>query len=188
MAVEWFLDLSKSPIGIEQMRERFGYRPEATTVTRGTIDRIVKQREKVAGLIEEAQAALGFLPGEIARPTVYLEGATRRFCVNAYERSRDAVAECKARRGTKCIICGFDFGSVYGAEFAGFIHVHHLRPLSEIGEDYEVDALEDLCPVCPNCHAVIHHGGRLRSVEEVREFLAKQRPATPATAPDRPRD
>jgi hypothetical protein len=184
IAVEWFLDRSNSPIGMEQMRERFGYKPEATTVTRGTIDRIVKQREKVAGLIEESQASLGLLPGEVARPAVYIEGATQRVSVNTYERSREAVLECKARRGTRCIICGFDFGTVYGAEFAGFIHVHHFRPLSEIGENYKVDPVNDLCPVCPNCHAVIHHGGRLRSVEEVRQLLARQSEAEPGAAAD----
>src|SRR5262249_59588832 len=86
VAVEWFLDLTKSPIGIEQMRERFGYKPGAT-VTRGTIDRIVRQREAVARLIEESQASLSLLPGEVARPSLYVEGTTRRISVNAYERS-----------------------------------------------------------------------------------------------------
>lgn len=75
---------------------------------------------------------------------------------------------------------------MYGPEFAGFIHVHHLRPLSGIGGGYVVDPVEDLRPVCPNCHAVIHHGGRLRSIEEVRHLLALQRHAEPAAAADDP--
>jgi hypothetical protein len=179
IAVKWFLDLGNAPIGIEQMRERFGYKPEATTVTRGTIDRIVKQRDKVAALIEESQDALALLPGEVARPAVHIEGTTRCVSVNAYERNREAVRRCKQHHGTVCVICGFDFGAVYGAEFAGFIHVHHLLPLSEIGKEYEVNPVVDLCPVCPNCHAIIHHGGRLRGVEEVRQLLAKQRQAEP---------
>jgi 5-methylcytosine-specific restriction protein A len=66
---------------------------------------------------------------------------------------------------------------VYGAEFAGFIHVHHLRPLSEVASEHVVDPVADLCPVCPNCHAVIHYGGRLRSIEEVRQLLEAQRRA-----------
>jgi hypothetical protein len=181
ITVEWFLDLASSPIRIDEMRERFGYQPGAP-VARGAIGRIVKQREAVAGLIEEARAALSLLPGDLARPSLYVEGATRRISVNAYERSGQAVRECKARRGTRCIICGFDFGAVFGPEFAGFIHVHHLRPLSDIGEAYEVNPVADLCPVCPNCHAVIHHGGRLRSVEEVRQLLSQQRPAEDSAA------
>jgi len=173
IAVEWFLDLSNAPIGINQLRERLGYKPRAT-VTRGTIDKIVKQRIEVARIIEEARASLSLLPGEVAQPSLYVEGATQRVTVNAYERSREAVAKCKADLGTTCIVCGFNFGAAYGAEFAGFIHVHHLRPLSEIGAEYVVDPVADLCPVCPNCHAVIHHGGRLRSVNEVRELLEQQ--------------
>lgn len=168
IAVEWFLDLTSSPIGIEQLRGRLGYTP------RGTVRRIVEHRTEAARIIEESQAALSLLPGEVAQPSLYAEGATRQVSVNAYERSRDAVIQCKAVRGTTCAVCGFDFGAVYGAEFAGFIHVHHLRPLSEIGGEYVVDPVADLCPVCPNCHAVIHHGGRLRSVDEVRQFLRQQ--------------
>ena len=94
--------------------------------------------------------------------------------VNAYERSRQAVQACKKLHGTKCVICKFDFGSVYGANFAGFIHVHHLRPLSKIGTEYRVDPATDLCPVCPNCHAVIRHGGQLRSVEKVRHLISRE--------------
>ena len=63
---------------------------------------------------------------------------------------------------------------MYGELGKGFIHVHHLRPLSEVGGEYVVDPGADLRPVCPNCHAVIHHGGRLRDVEEVKQVLGKQ--------------
>jgi len=182
ISVEWFLDLSDSPIGIEQMRKRFGYKPKAA-ITRGAIDKIVKQRDSVAKLIEESQASMSLLPEEIARPSLYVEGATRRVSVNAYERSRKAVLECKAHKGTMCILCGFDFGAIYGDEFSGFIHVHHLQPLSEIEIEYEVNPLADLCPVCPNCHAVIHYGGRLRSLEEVKRLLEQQKLDKPTTTP-----
>ena len=178
IAVEWFLNLSGAPVDIEHLRERFGYTP------RGTVRRIVERRAEAARIIEESRAGLFLLPGEVARPDMYVEGATRPITVNAYERSKEAVQQCKAARGTACAVCGIDFGAMYGAEFAGFIHVHHLRPLAEIGGEYTVDAVTDLCPVCPNCHAVIHYGGRLRSIEEVRRLLARQRHAEPGAAPD----
>ena len=38
----------------------------------------------------------------------------------------------------------------------GYIHVHHLVPLAEVEDGYDVDPVEDLRPVCPNCHAIIH--------------------------------
>jgi 5-methylcytosine-specific restriction protein A len=61
--------------------------------------------------------------------------------------------------------------AVFGPEAEGFIHVHHLIPLSTIGTEYLVDPINDLRPVCPNCHAVIHLGGGSRSIDEVREML-----------------
>jgi 5-methylcytosine-specific restriction protein A len=45
---------------------------------------------------------------------------------------------------------------VYGAIAETLIHVHHVKPISEVGESYMVDPISDLIPVCPNCHAVIH--------------------------------
>lgn len=36
-----------------------------------------------------------------------------------------------------------------------------------------VDPKVDLVPLCPTCHAVIHLGGRLRTVNEVRTMLSK---------------
>ena len=42
-----------------------------------------------------------------------------------------------------------------GREAEGYIHVHHLRGLSDVGGEYVVDPVNDLRPVCPNCHAVL---------------------------------
>jgi 5-methylcytosine-specific restriction protein A len=46
-------------------------------------------------------------------------------------------------------------------------------PLSQVRKEYQVNPATDLVPVCPNCHAVIHHGGQLRAPEQVRELLQK---------------
>lgn len=174
--VVWFLDLTDSPILIEKLRERFSYQPGAA-VTRGTIDPIMKQKDSVSALIDELMASPKLLPGEIDASAGYVEGARRIVSVDAYERNHQAVEECKRLHGTTCVICDFDFGRVYGTEFAGFIHVHHLRPLAEIGTEYRVVPATDLCPLCPNCHAVIHRGGRLRTVKEVKQLIARQSPA-----------
>jgi 5-methylcytosine-specific restriction protein A len=72
------------------------------------------------------------------------------------------------------------FEQCYGEVAKGFIHVHHLRPLSEIGEEYEVDPIADLRPVCPNCHAVLHLRVPAYSIEEVMNF--RKRPHGPEPA------
>jgi 5-methylcytosine-specific restriction enzyme A len=64
---------------------------------------------------------------------------------------------------------------VYGKVADGYIHVHHLRPLSEINGEYVVDPVQDLRPVCPNCHAVLHLGGQCRSIEEVTQMVKHNR-------------
>ena len=77
------------------------------------------------------------------------EGARQTVIVNRYERSRVNRAACMAALGTSCLACGFDFRAVYGPEAEGFIHVHHVRPVSELGRGYIVDPTRDLVPVCP---------------------------------------
>ena len=115
------------------------------------------------------------MPGEI-EGTGLVEGAVYRVSVSAYERNPEARRRCIAAHGAKCCICEFDFGKAYGSVVDGFIHVHHLAPLSQAGGEHEVDPVADLRPVCPNCHAVLHSHVPAYSIEEVRAFLKHQRP------------
>ena len=117
------------------------------------------------------------LPEEVPSDSVYTEGSVQRILINRYERDPRAREECIRYYGTKCFLCPFDFVAVYGDVMVGFIHVHHLNLLSSLGADYEVDPIQDLRPVCPNCHAVLHHrpGELPYSLEEVSEMLQKCR-------------
>jgi predicted HNH restriction endonuclease len=121
-------------------------------------------------------SAINAFPDEIeeAEGKKSPEGAVFQRLVNAYERNPLARQECIKKYGTTCCVCGFSFGTVYGQAMDGFIHVHHLRQLSEVGKDYEVDPIADLRPVCPNCHAVIHHRPKQPySIEDVQTFLRR---------------
>lgn len=86
----------------------------------------------------------------------YIEGAQKQILTNRYERNLKARARCIAVHGSACAVCGFDFGIAFGEEFSGKIEVHHKKPISEIGENYVVDPVNDLVPVCPNCHMMLH--------------------------------
>jgi hypothetical protein len=103
-----------------------------------------------------------------------LEGATCQVTINSYERNPEARRRCIEHHGQSCCICNFNFGKRYGEIAEGYIHVHHLKALSDIREEYEVDPIADLRPVCANCHAVIHMGGRTRSIEEVKAMLVEK--------------
>lgn len=108
---------------------------------------------------------------EIREPTGLLEGATKQVVVNAYERNSRARQACIAHYGSRCSVCDFDFGQVYGEIGRDFIHVHHLVPLSEIGKEYQIDPVQDLRPVCPNCHAMLHRRMPPLSVLELKERI-----------------
>src|SRR5215470_13678233 len=57
--------------------------------------------------------------------------------VKCYERDPSARANCIAHWGLACSVCGFTFASAYGQALGGdYIHVHHLKPLAEIGIEY----------------------------------------------------
>lgn len=119
------------------------------------------------------QAEPAFFPEEIQESSNYVEGGFRRVSVNRYERDRAARAVCIQTHGSICAICDFDFERVYGRLAAGFIHVHHLNPVSNASQPRPVNPETDLVPVCPNCHAVIHLNGATRSPESVRGMIAQ---------------
>ncbi len=113
-------------------------------------------------------------PEEVLEPEKYVEGARQNVVVNSYERNPVARQKCIEHYGTSCTICGFEFESMYGEIGKGFIHVHHLRQLSELSSEYDVDPIKDLRPVCPNCHAMIHRNKTMLTTEQVKSILKKR--------------
>ncbi len=108
---------------------------------------------------------------EIPGGTVYVEGSVKHVLVNRYERDPNAREACIRHHGEVCSACGLDLKAVYGQIAAGFIHVHHLIQLSRVGSGYVVDPVEDLRPVCPNCHAIIHRSDPPYSIGDVMRFI-----------------
>lgn len=108
------------------------------------------------------------LPEEILDEETYIEGARKSIIVNAYERNPNARQKCIEYHGYNCVVCNFNFFDVYGEIGKGFIHVHHLKELNQIGEEYIVDPIQDLRPVCPNCHAMLHRKKPSYSIEELK--------------------
>lgn len=114
-------------------------------------------------------------PDELPEGGPFLEGAKKTVTVNVYERDPSARAACLRRWGMRCTVCSFDFKAMYGELGDGYIHVHHLRPLSEIGAAYELDPVRDLRPVCPNCHAMLHRRIPALDIEALQEILRQER-------------
>ena len=75
--------------------------------------------------------------------------------------------------GCKCSVCGFDFEKEYGELGRGFIEVHHIVPLSTIRDEYVVDPIRDLRPLCSNCHSMVHRREPVVSVEDLKNMRIK---------------
>lgn len=106
--------------------------------------------------------------------TQYIEGVTKRVCVNRYERNEEARSACLKHYGFNCVVCDFNFESKFGLLGQRFIHVHHLVPISSCGQEYTVNPVDDLRPVCPNCHAMLHKSDPPFSIEELKELIMSQ--------------
>jgi 5-methylcytosine-specific restriction enzyme A len=100
----------------------------------------------------------------------YVEGARTEITQSTYERNREARRACLLHYGASCVVCGFTFGEVYGAEVDGLIHVHHIVPF-EGREARLTNPITDLRPVCPNCHLVIHSRRPAHSLDDMRALI-----------------
>lgn len=88
----------------------------------------------------------------------YWGGAVMQVTINAHARNAAACRACIAHWGSRCVVCGFDFGAVYGPAAQGLIHVHHLRP------------------VCANCHSMLYwRTDKPYAVETVQAWLKAQK-------------
>lgn len=119
--------------------------------------------------VEKAQERI--FPDEICDPEAVLEGAKTTVTVNRYERDKDARSRCIKKYGVVCVACGFDFEKTYGEHGVGFIHIHHIKPLGEIGKEYSLDPIRDLVPLCPNCHAMVHRQIPALLMKELKALL-----------------
>lgn len=95
-----------------------------------------------------------------------------------YERSKKlrdiAVEHFKENGEIYCRICGFNFKIKYGEIGDDFIEIHHIRPIFAYEDKDELTqinkALENLIPVCSNCHRMLHH--KKKAILTINELIA----------------
>ena len=100
-----------------------------------------------------------------------IEGTKKAVYTTTYERNPKVRRDfLKDKKHLQCEVCGFDFEKKYGALGAGFIEVHHKKPVSE-GE-HVTDLENDLVMLCSNCHRMIHRGkDHMITVEELKGII-----------------
>ncbi len=140
-------------------------------------------REELARAIQEIGLFNNRFPDELPeklayreqlneKDEIFKEGICKQVIVNSYERNLRARAKCLEAHGYDCSVCGFNFEKHYGELGKDMIHVHHVKSLSSIGKEYRINPIEDLLPVCPNCHAMIHRNkNNPLSIDELREIV-----------------
>ncbi len=172
------IDPERNPegiLGLDDLRSHefaeMNWHPQAS----GTVipPRVARRLEQLWGQYRRRLVGQ-YRPDEIANGTRFAEGAVRTVSVDRFERNALARQACLDHWGTKCLVCGFDFGRTYGDLGAGYIEVHHLTALAEVREQHEVDPLRELRPVCPNCHAMLHRNDPMLTPEQLRNVLQRQ--------------
>lgn len=102
----------------------------------------------------------------------HFEGQQRERYTSYYERDPRLRAKAIAIHGTRCVVCKFDFGQIYGDHGKGFIEVHHVTPVRELGGNTRVDPETEMVSICSNCHRMIHHKrGLVLSIEQLGQLM-----------------
>lgn len=124
----------------------------------------------IEGLIEDSEES------DTYKFESYKEGNTKLRYVTTYERDRNLRNKAIEIHGTTCKGCNFNFKDFYGSYGDGFIHVHHLNPISEFEGEQEVNPESDLTVLCPNCHAMIHrYKNRTLSLADLISLVEKNK-------------
>lgn len=106
---------------------------------------------------------------------IFVEGSRKSVTSTVIERNAEARQSCLLKYGLDCTVCEFNFQKVFGSHGHGYIHVHHLNPIAATSGEYIIDPIEDLRPVCPNCHAMLHRGQGKNplSINELKDIMKK---------------
>ena len=89
-----------------------------------------------------------------------------------------AISYYKAKNNgaLRCSVCGFCFEERYKSIGNDFIEIHHEHPISQFTDDEFdtnlIEALENVKPVCSNCHRMIHNNAsKPLTIEELKSLL-----------------
>jgi hypothetical protein len=100
------------------------------------------------------------------------EGGRKYKFSSFYERNPRLRTEAIKIHGVKCVVCGFDFEITYGQRGVGFIEVHHLKPISRLGQETNIDPKKDMTVLCSNCHRMIHRKkDEILTINQLKKLL-----------------
>lgn len=104
----------------------------------------------------------------ISTQQIYDEGFRKQISHEITIRNNKLIQDAKKEYGTTCYACGFNFKDKYGEHGNDFIEIHHLILISSGQRD---STIEDVRPVCSNCHRILHRGSKLLTIEELKQII-----------------
>jgi len=149
---------------------------ELTTVLRLSGDRLRKLEEAIAAasIRKSIETIVELDLDSLRAEEAFEKGGKKQRFTNYYERNPRLRAAAILHHGRRCQICDFDFGEVYGERGAGYIEVHHLRPVSSLVAETKIDPKTDMTVVCSNCHRMIHRRReKILSPEEMKKLIRR---------------
>lgn len=125
------------------------------------------EKEHLESIVAEDIAA-------IQREDEYFEGRRAERLSSFYERNPKLRAAAILIHKYTCSACGFNFEFFYGEHGAGYIEVHHLKPISTFTEETQVNPETDMTVLCSNCHRMIHRKkNKPLSLDELRAIIKR---------------
>jgi len=155
----------KQPMPLKEFRDHLAW-----TVRKGGLH-VLPPRDwaRHKGILPNGVALLPSIEGE-EEFEGYSEGKVETALVNRYERDPRNRKAAIAKHGTRCFGCRHEMRELYGDIATGFIQIHHVRPLSRSGGPTKPE-INDLVPLCPNCHAVVHLQSPPLSIPQLQKLV-----------------
>lgn len=101
------------------------------------------------------------------------EGKKIQFYTTRYERNPKNRQVCLNYYGYNCMVCGFNFERMYGELGYKFVEIHHKKPLFLQNKEVSIDPINDLVPLCSNCHRMIHRDKtNIITLDELRSKIS----------------
>ena len=97
--------------------------------------------------------------------------------IRQVERDRDIREVCLMRAGYQCEI-NSEHTSFTATNGRQYVESHHIIPLKYQDQfNFNLDTVDNLIALCPNCHKAIHYGSR-RTKEKLLKQIHNIRPIT----------
>lgn len=151
-------------------------------ITQKGVDVLMKHVDEIDFLIdggfnEEEKEDILDTNKEILIEEGYITSSTR---VNKRARSKKLTVAAREHFSVdgivRCSTCKFSFDEYYGPTARNYIEIHHIKPIFMYESDdisrTISEAMDNLAPLCANCHRFIHRHSPVITPTEVKVLIS----------------